>query len=202
MTTIAAYLNDETGAVAIASDGLWISSIKVISGPKFRKYHPDGPEGSPIYIGWSGSTTVAQWFDDHARQGGLPEGDTETIARHCARWVAENMREKGWGKQDGRGDFSVSASGLLVRAGQRPWLLYGCGAALQPETPYAAVGTGSEVAMGVLWVVDTTTHSDVDTAVELALKAAIEIDPWTGGGPYVEVLQLAGKVVPTPKEAP
>ena len=183
MTIIAACVN-EHGA-AIASDSLGSNSWNCSTyGSKLIQPFPN------IVIGFSGSYMVERWVrrffvdsvqrDKEDQWEDDPDSFRITIEDSWDKWRWW-MKNQGHGDASSDGSFNLPGSCLLVTP-KLVYALYGNGAVLVPETGYAATGSGEDVALGALTVLN---EGPADVAVSAAVLSAIRHVPSCGGDVHV-----------------
>ena len=182
MTTVAAF-RDHLGAVAIASDRQLSTNVKM----RIRKVARAGR----FAVAGTGLGLIVTVLRD------LGSDDDEAVSDFAAR--AFTAWEAAGQVRTGDNDKTWNMSFLMVEPGQGPWRVCGDQSIAQVDEGYDAIGSGSDVAIGVLYVARAEKW-DARRALRTAVEAAVHHDLWTGGA--VDVVVFGAPKASTPEAEP
>ncbi len=164
MTTIAAA-RTETGATAIAADSAWTrNGVQFNAGRKLRQF-------GGLTVGFAGSGYPSNMMPD-AEYPATMDG-----LQAFARDLRSHLVDAGHVGQDVDGTKCVAAAALVVGWNFGPYVVDHDGTLVEAHDGYAAIGSGSAIAVGALHA----TRRFGLRSVKLAIAAAIRHDPGSGG---------------------
>ena len=176
MTTVATFM-DHLGAVAIASDRQISSNIKM----RLMKISRSGR----FALGGTGAGLIVTVLRDLGNAG-PSESAPHLASRAFKAWETAGQ------VRTGENDKTWNMSFLMIEPGEKPWRACGDQSVAQMDEGYDAIGTGAEIAIGVLYVARQEKWPAM-LAAETAVLAAVHHDVWTGG--KVDVVVLAAPEV-------
>jgi ATP-dependent protease HslVU (ClpYQ) peptidase subunit len=169
MTTIAAYI-DSDGNTAIAADRRACYGMTVYSLQRSKIV-----KVGPWSIGVCGAEFVIGILDSLEIAG---EWSPQTIADHLVETLREASRLV---------EGELPANLLIARRGE-VWIVDDSGGAMQVDG-YAAIGSGSDYAMGLMSMAHQVTEPHAGRVASMAIAAASTHDPFTDDDIDVMVLE-------------
>lgn len=167
MTCIAAF-TDEYGVTAIACDTAMTGPYRATCPTKIFAV-------GPMWVGVAGQTTWHRFLRE------CVAATPGELADAWNRWA----RERGHGEVS-RGTWGLQAEALCVAPGVFSEV-FPCGSVESPADGYSALGSGAEVAIGVLWFARRHQMRAAD-AVRNAVLAAIAHAQGCGGEAVVQLV--------------
>ncbi len=163
MTTVVAFM-DHLGNVGVASERQVSSDVKM----RVKKLARSGR----FATAGTGLALIVAVLRDLGEDPG--ESAHHLAARVFKAWEAAGQ------PRTGAHDKTWNMSFLMIEQGQKPWRATGDQSVYQVDEGYDALGTGAEVAIGVLHAARKERWS-ARKAVKAAIEAAIAHDIWSSG---------------------